>query len=111
MSVEALAKELEKRDWPGNVGELRSAVERIVVLGLGACKPDDAEAAAAPRSAGPGAALVSSVATFEAHAGAMLDEALPFHVAKERAVERWEQSSCSTLMGMHAGNLSRAARR
>jgi len=38
------------------------------------------------------------------------DETLPFRVAKERAVSRWERGYIAELVARNGGNLSKAAR-
>ena len=75
-------------DWPGNVRELRNAVERS--------RLDETLEAwyAGPRPGnGPTA----------------FNPAMPFRVAKEHAMARWEAAYLRELMTLAQGNLTRAA--
>jgi DNA-binding NtrC family response regulator len=87
-----LISSLCSQDWPGNVRELRSAVERAV--------------------------LMSDVNLWEFAAPLARQEPsgepsteLPFRVAKEHAISRWERGYLKSLIGSTGGNLSAAARR
>jgi transcriptional regulator with GAF, ATPase, and Fis domain len=96
---ESVVEEWGKRDWPGNVRELRSAVERAVLLGpevrsFDSRFPQDDEKA--PDS-NPGAVKDA-------------EDGVPFRSAKERALNGWEREYLKTLLAVHDGNLSRAAR-
>jgi two-component system, NtrC family, response regulator GlrR len=88
-----------KRDWQGNVRELRSAVERAVLF-------DDpavwAEISATISIAESSSELPAISAAF--------DDTASFRVAKERAVAEWERGYVRELVRRHDGNLSRAAR-
>ena len=77
----ALLLHLAQGSWPGNIRELRNAVERAAVIGW---KPD---AAASPRV-----------------------EQASYGEAKERAIEAWEREWVAQLVTGAGGNLSRAAR-
>ncbi len=80
-----LVTRLANQRLPGNVRELKSAVERAVLLGEGSFA-DDASVSA------------------EARAGET------FREAKARAMAAWERAYLSDTMTKHDGNLSRAAR-
>jgi len=100
--VEALVR----RDWPGNVRELRGAVERAVLLGGLEGAPDSVRVSLSgfppPSGAPPDATRRAADPTPEVP--------VPFRVAKERAVARWERRFIRDLLRKHGGNLSRAAR-
>jgi transcriptional regulator with GAF, ATPase, and Fis domain len=86
-----LLESLLLRPWPGNVRELRGLIDRAVTLG-------DAEIDDEP----PMTELPGTLESF--------DPAVPFRVAKERAVARWEGAYLKELIGRHQGNLTHAAR-
>jgi two-component system, NtrC family, response regulator GlrR len=92
MPPTALVEALERQPWLGNVRELRSAVERAVLLGEVALDLDDA----------PGPAPEGNAVRF--------DPSVPFRAAKERVVSRWEQAYLSDLLAQAEGNVSKAAR-
>ncbi len=76
----ALLELLGRRDWPGNVLELRNAVERVLVLdGIA----DDVEP------------------SHSAHT---------FRAAKDAVIGRWEESYVRALLDLSGGNVSAAAR-
>jgi DNA-binding NtrC family response regulator len=83
----------EASPWPGNVRELRNAVARHIALGeepsLAAAEPDE------PRSS----ELVSDV-----------ELALPYPVARRRALARFERVYVEKLIAAHGGNVNQAAR-
>jgi DNA-binding NtrC family response regulator len=78
----------QRLHWSGNARELRSAVERYLLLG------DDAWQAAAQSS--------DVMAAFNPE--------LSFRAAKEVAVTQFEQGYLAMLIERHGGNLSQAAR-
>ena len=80
--------------WSGNVRELRSAVERAVLLG----DPGDPRD---PSPIGGGGATPSP---------AEPSLAMPFRAAKEQVVSRFEREYLSALHARHSGNISQAAR-
>jgi DNA-binding NtrC family response regulator len=95
IGLEELIAALAPRSYPGNVRELRSAVERALLMG-------DPAALDEP---------VSTEAPFdEEGAVEVFDPRLSFRAAKERAVARWERWYIRELMRQAEGNLSRAAR-
>jgi DNA-binding NtrC family response regulator len=83
-----LVARMMRQGLPGNLRELRSAVERAVLLGD-------------PRAASPAA---------ERPGSADLDFTVTFREAKERAVARWTAIYVRALLSRFDGNLSRAAR-
>jgi DNA-binding NtrC family response regulator len=95
-----LLASLARQPWPGNVRELRSAVERWILLDdLGAARMDEPEEALTePAPATPPASTPA------------FDPEVPFRVAKEQAVARWERDYLEQLMAHAGGNLSQAAR-
>jgi DNA-binding NtrC family response regulator len=101
-----LIESLVRQELPGNVRELRSAVERSLLLGDPALAaelagedrdPVPEVAAGAPAAAAPGDPLPP-------------DFSVPFRAAKERLVSGWERGYLTELLARTAGNLSRAAR-
>ncbi|HUS68829.1 MAG TPA: sigma 54-interacting transcriptional regulator [Kofleriaceae bacterium] len=86
---------LSAQRWPGNVRQLRSAVQRALLVGDAEDRwgwPD-----------GPGAREVSE-------ADARYDLAVTYGEVKERAVLAWEAEYVKRLLAAHGNNLSRAAR-
>jgi DNA-binding NtrC family response regulator len=92
-----LHDELLKHSWPGNARELRSAIERLVVLGDP--WPDSAAQGTPPLTQ-----------TQELVATGPQEPVLSFREAKEGAVARWEQEYVEKLLQRSKGNLSQAAR-
>ena len=87
-----LITRLLRPSWAGNVRELRSAVERAVILG----------AAAAADTPGP---ALSQPGGWPA-----LDFTVSFRQSKEAALARWTRVYVRELVDRYGGNLSRAAR-
>ena len=83
-----------RQSWPGNIRELRGAVERAVLL-------DDPALLALQ-----GAPIASAPPGVEEE----LDLEIPFRVGKQRAADRWEERYVRALMGRAKGNISEAAR-
>jgi DNA-binding NtrC family response regulator len=83
---ELLLERFEGRTWPGNIRELRNAVERIITLGF-----DGDEAS-------PGNALSSPAACGE-----------PFKIAKGRVIEHFEREYLSSMLAWKRGNITAAA--
>jgi DNA-binding NtrC family response regulator len=100
ISPEALA-DLQSRSWPGNVRELENAMQHAIVF----CRGPIIVPADLPQ---PGfsdeAPLVSSLGL-----GSTLVD-LPYRLAKERALEDFEQSYFTALLNRTGGNVSEAAR-
>jgi DNA-binding NtrC family response regulator len=93
---DVLVEDLVKHQWPGNARELRSAVERLVVLGD-----------AWPQTAGPHTPPLSDTQKImDGDPEALLS----FREAKERAIGQWEQEYVGKLLRRTGGNLSQAAR-
>ena len=85
-----LVEALLRPDYPGNVRELRAAVERAVLFGEPAPpSPPSAEPPAAPEP---------------------VDLQRPFRVAKDEVIADWERRYLSALIEEADGNISKAAR-
>jgi DNA-binding NtrC family response regulator len=82
-------------DWPGNVRELRNAVARYIALGDDPLNIPSTEATDRPPS---GAPLAED------------DLALPFALARRRALARFERAYVEGVLAAHGGNVSHAAR-
>ncbi|MFL5305856.1 MAG: sigma 54-interacting transcriptional regulator [Polyangia bacterium] len=85
-----------RQSWPGNIRELRNAVERAILLG---------ESSAAEVAFSSAALTPSPVAV-----GVGFDDGLSFRELKERAVDVWEGEYLGRLLRRAEGNISRAAR-
>src|SRR5262249_60335308 len=95
-----LVARLAGQDLPGNVRELRAAVERTVLLGDAEMCGELTESRwAADRNRGGGSALPLR-----------FDPATPFRVAKHNLVSSWERWYLRELLHHNEGILSRAAR-
>jgi DNA-binding NtrC family response regulator len=93
--VEVLKRKFARQEWPGNVRQLRNAVDRAVVLGA---LDDDLD-------------RVTPVPPLVLPAEDDGAEPRPsFREAKEAAVARWERDYLPRLMREAGGNLSLAAR-
>jgi len=85
--------------WPGNVRQIQNVIERVVSL---ATPGQEITAADLPDEIrGDGGPPVSSMA---------FATDLPFHQAKEVAIEAFERTYLESLLARHGGNISRAAR-
>ncbi len=109
-------EQMMQHDWPGNVRELRNYVERSIVLddaappAMRAMRSGtmpvyrlDGENAAEER-AEPQPAMTVSTAPPE------IDRSIPFRLAKEKAIERFERAYIGPLLEECEGNMSKAAR-
>jgi DNA-binding NtrC family response regulator len=94
--LEELVAALSPYSFPGNVRELRSAVERALLIGDPAAFDEPISTDGPPSSA--------------AGAVDLFDPRLSFRDAKERAVARWERWYVTELLRWAEGNLSKAAR-
>jgi DNA-binding NtrC family response regulator len=83
-------------DWPGNIRELRNAVEKAILLG------DLSAAGGTPPGGIPPVTIPSLTGPFDA--------GLSFRAAKDQAVAEWEASYLRSLLKHAKGNLSQAAR-
>jgi two-component system, NtrC family, response regulator HydG len=86
---------LEDYEWPGNVRELRNAIAQRIALG---------DLAPSSRSA-PGVAPASSDAL-----GDILARDLPFPIARDRAMEVFEERYVEHVLAQNAGNVTQAAK-
>jgi transcriptional regulator with GAF, ATPase, and Fis domain len=107
-------EQMMQHDWPGNVRELRNYVERSIVL-------DDAPPPSMrtmrsgtmpiyrltgdekPSEPVPATTLVTSPPP-------EIDRSIPFRLAKERAIEKFERAYIGPLLEECEGNMSKAAR-
>jgi transcriptional regulator with GAF, ATPase, and Fis domain len=92
--LEGLTRILGAReDWPGNIRELRNAVEKAILLGE-----------VPGQNTGP-----VSVPSLTVTDGGF-DSGLSFRAAKDRAMAEWERGFLRSLVDHAGGNLSLAAR-
>ncbi|MDF2695928.1 MAG: Response regulator of zinc sigma-54-dependent two-component system, partial [Labilithrix sp.] len=108
-------EQMMQHDWPGNVRELRNYVERSIVL-------DDApppsmrtmRSGTMPvfRLTGDEKASDQAEQNVPAPAAPALeiDRSIPFRLAKERAIEKFERAYIGPLLEECEGNMSKAAR-
>ncbi len=92
----ALLAAMSRQTFLGNVRELRSTVERTILLG----DPEHWQELNAPAAPSTGEAVIRH--TF--------DPSASFRMAKDKAVARWEKWYVAELVGRHDNNLSSAAR-
>jgi transcriptional regulator with GAF, ATPase, and Fis domain len=100
----------EGRDWPGNIRELRNAVEKAILLG-----ELPAGVLRTPRGGLPAVNVTLSdepvmVGPGVSGPGGAFDPALSFRAAKDRALADWERGYLTGLLRHAQGNLSQAAR-
>jgi DNA-binding NtrC family response regulator len=93
-----LITRLLRQNWAGNVRELRSAVERAVVLGESAAASDAAMSGGLDDRRGSGDSWPS------------MDFTQSFRDSKEAAIAVWTRVYVRDLLDRYGGNLSRAAR-
>jgi two-component system response regulator HydG len=89
-----LLKRLEDYDWPGNVRELRNAVAQRIALG-DLASPSRGAGTAVPASPDPLADIIA--------------KDLPFPIARERAMEVFEERYVQHVLAQNGGNVTRAA--
>jgi transcriptional regulator with GAF, ATPase, and Fis domain len=104
--------QMKQHDWPGNVRELRNYVERSIVL-------DDAPPPSM-KTMGSGTVPVFRLTGNEkpgdgsegtaSTASPEIDRSIPFRLAKERAIEKFERAYIGPLLDECEGNMSKAAR-
>jgi transcriptional regulator with GAF, ATPase, and Fis domain len=87
----ALVAALERQVWPGNVREVRAAVERAVLLGD-------------PLEQGSGRPVA-------AMPDLPVDLDVPFRIAKQQMVDHWERTYLVELLRQSSGSITGAARR
>lgn len=100
ISPEALA-DLQSRSWPGNVRELENAIQHAIVF----CRGPIIIPADLPQ---PGSPDETQLGPTSGVGSTLVD--LPYRLAKERALEEFEQSYFSALLNRTGGNVSEAAR-
>lgn len=100
ISPEALA-DLQARSWPGNVRELENAIQHAVVF----CRGPIIVPADLPQ---PTMSEETQGGNYVPVPSAFVD--LPYRLAKERALEDFEQGYFSALLNRTGGNVSEAAR-
>ncbi|HEX3697664.1 MAG TPA: sigma 54-interacting transcriptional regulator [Polyangia bacterium] len=83
---ELLHERFVGRPWPGNIRELRNAVERMVTFGFDSDESSPAHGPSAPASC-----------------------AEPFKVAKARLIGQFEQEYLSSMLAWKRGNITAAA--
>src|SRR5690606_5099810 len=98
LSPEAMLK-LVDHDWPGNVRELRHVIERSLLLS------DRHEISAGDIDIDGGAGMEGA----DGPEGASI-AAESFRAAKKRFVDRFERRYIETLLSIHNGNITHAAR-
>jgi transcriptional regulator with GAF, ATPase, and Fis domain len=86
-------RKLERQTWPGNVRELANAVARYLALG----------------DAGQADARVDSAKRAEPTGEDSELYALPFRLARDRALATFERAYVQRLLERHGGNVTRAA--
>jgi DNA-binding NtrC family response regulator len=94
-----LLRRLEDYDWPGNVRELRNAITQKITLGE-LSKPRSpvnpaAGEAPAPRAGDP--------------IGAIIDQDLPFPIARDKVLDMFERRYVGRILERHGGNVTHAA--
>jgi DNA-binding NtrC family response regulator len=97
-----LLHRLEDYDWPGNVRELRNAIAQRIALG------DLAPSRSAP-TRDPAAPGASGDATGDP-IQSVIDQGLPFPIARDRVLELFEERYVERVLDRHGGNVTHAAR-
>jgi len=98
ISPEALST-LERHDWPGNVQELRNAIEQAVILSVeGTIRPEDLPDRVRESRRAPGVAP----------GGPGLSRR-PFREVKREVVEAFEGAYLGELLERHGGNVTAAS--
>jgi transcriptional regulator with GAF, ATPase, and Fis domain len=96
--LDRLTKTLASREeWPGNIRELRNAVEKAILLGE-------------LPSLGTGPVSVPAIPAGGPPGNSGFDAAVSFRSAKDRAMSDWERVFLRSLLDHTRGNLSLAAR-
>ena len=103
---------LAKRPWPGNVRELRNVLERAAAMGEVEPATADGAANTAPGAdkGPPGSGDGDSTEGLARDLTARVDPAVPFKTGKALLVGDYEKSYVESLMKLHKGNITRAAR-
>jgi two-component system response regulator HydG len=92
-----LLKRLEDYDWPGNVRELRNAISQRIALG------DLAKHRSTGGAPAPGSPRASDPIDM------VLNEELPFPIARDKVLELFEQRYVARVLERHGGNVTHAA--
>ncbi len=106
-------EQMMHHDWPGNVRELRNYVERSIVLddapppsmrtmASGTIPVVRLNGTEKPTATGPSTTTQGTPET--------IDRSIPFRLAKERAIEKFERAYIGPLLEECEGNMSKAAR-
>src|SRR5260221_10630694 len=96
-----LLKRFEDYDWPGNVRELRNAVAQKIALGDVAKPRSPVNPSSGSGSDGqPG---------FGDAIDAIVDQDLPFPIARDKVLELFEQRYVGRVLERHGGNVTHAA--
>ena len=106
-----VVEQMMQHDWPGNVRELRNYVERSIVL-------DDApppsmrtmRSGTMPVFRLNGEEKAGEAAEQATEQAPEIDRSIPFRLAKERAIEKFERAYIGPLLDECEGNMSKAAR-
>jgi DNA-binding NtrC family response regulator len=107
----SLLERWEASSWPGNVRELRNSVARQLALGdLAAFMPSGSVAPPPSSSSSPVSYAPSALS---APAGDVIAEAiasgLAYPQARDRVLETFDERFVEHLLGVHGGNVTRAA--
>ena len=107
----AVLSEMMAYDWPGNIRELKNFVERCIVLEE-VPPPRRSGMVPAVRLGPDGQLAVPASPTPPPPPPVTLpvDRALPFRIAKERAIEVFERAYIGPLLEECQGNISKASR-
>jgi transcriptional regulator with GAF, ATPase, and Fis domain len=98
---DGLLERLTHQDFPGNVRELRGAVERAVLLA-------GTDMDQAPTFGGSPIGPAGGDEASDGEPG--FDPSVAFRAAKERVIERWERQYLADLLRQAGKNVSKAAR-
>jgi transcriptional regulator with GAF, ATPase, and Fis domain len=105
----ALMSALARQDWPGNVRQLRNAVERASLFD-GTAGAEPVEAGGAVAGAAPATPVSAASLAEPDEPGSVFEPGQSFRVAKEAIVTRWEKAWLGEVVRRSRGNISRAAR-
>jgi DNA-binding NtrC family response regulator len=109
----AILDNLARHSFPGNVRELRNLIERAVIIPSAFELDPDAAAdrSATATVAGETAAVTdATVAADPDRLHVLVDDAIPYRLAKQRLVVEFDARYLGKLLARHGGNVSAAAR-